>query len=117
MPGGRSTLAHAPSSPARRWLGPTIMARRSRPSAIGRRRAPAVSEGVDRDHLKRAAAERALDFVESGMVIGLGTGSTAAFLIAPLAERIARGLKVVAIPTSEQTAEQARRCGIPLADF
>jgi ribose 5-phosphate isomerase A len=72
---------------------------------------------VNRDHLKRTAAERALDFVESGMVIGLGTGSTASFVIAPLAARIARGLAVVAIPTSEQTAEQARRCGIPLTSF
>jgi ribose 5-phosphate isomerase A len=67
-----------------------------------------------RDRLKRAAAQRAVEFVESGMVIGLGTGSTAAFVIEALANRVARGLAVVAIPTSEHTAEMARRLGIPL---
>ena len=70
-----------------------------------------------RDPLKRAAAERAVEFVETGMVLGLGTGSTAAFVIEALARRIARGLSVVAIPTSEHTAEMARRLGIPLATF
>lgn len=70
---------------------------------------------VDRDRLKRAAAERAVEFVESGMVLGLGTGSTATFVIERLAERVAQGLAVVAIPTSEHTAELARRLGIPLA--
>jgi len=72
---------------------------------------------LDRDRLKRAAAERAIDFIENGMVLGLGTGSTASFVIEPLAARIARGLAVVAIPTSEHTAELARRLGIPLASF
>ena len=71
----------------------------------------------DRDGLKRAAAERALDFVESGMVLGLGTGSTAAFFVTELAARIAQGLVIVAIPTSERTAAQARQLGIPLASF
>ena len=72
---------------------------------------------VDRDHLKRAAAYRAVDFVESGMVIGLGTGSTAAFVAERLGERVAQGLAVVAIPTSEHTADLARRLAIPLAGF
>ena len=57
----------------------------------------------DRDGLKRAAAERALDFVESGMVLGLGTGSTAAFFVTELAARVAQGLAIVAIPTSERS--------------
>ena len=47
---------------------------------------------ADRDELKRAAAERALDFVESGMVLGLGTGSTAAFFVEALAARVGQGL-------------------------
>src|SRR5690242_11361026 len=51
------------------------------------------------------------------MVIGLGTGSTAAFVAECLAERVAQGLAVVAIPTSEHTAELARRLGIPLTSF
>jgi ribose 5-phosphate isomerase A len=72
---------------------------------------------TDRDELKRAAAERAVDFVESGMVLGLGTGSTAAFFVEALAGRIAQGLTIIAIPTSERTAAQARRLGIPLTGF
>ena len=76
-----------------------------------------MTDGGERDHLKRAAAERAVDFVESGMVLGLGTGSTAAFVVEHLAARVRRGLAVVAIPTSEHTAALARRLGIPLASF
>jgi ribose 5-phosphate isomerase A len=72
---------------------------------------------MDRDHLKRAAAERAVEFVANGMIVGLGTGSTAAFVIQRLAARIAQGLSVVAIPTSEHTAQAAGRLGIPLASF
>ena len=71
----------------------------------------------DSDRLKLAAAERALDFVEGGMVLGLGTGSTAAFFVERLAARIAQGLSVIAIPTSERTAAQARQLGVPLASF
>jgi len=67
------------------------------------------SEGsLDRDHLKRVAAQRAVEFVESGMIVGLGTGSTAGFVVEQLAARVARGLAVVAIPTSENTAALAR---------
>jgi ribose 5-phosphate isomerase A len=72
---------------------------------------------ADPDELKRAAAERALDFVETGMVLGLGTGTTAAFFVEQLAGRVKAGLSVVCIPTSERTAAQARGLGIPLASF
>jgi ribose 5-phosphate isomerase A len=72
---------------------------------------------VDRDELKRAAALRAIEEVEDGMVLGLGTGSTAAFVVAGLARRVAAGLRVVGIPTSERTAAHARRLGIPIATF
>ncbi len=72
---------------------------------------------VDRDRLKRAAALRAIEEVEDGMVLGLGTGSTAAFVVEALAARVANGLRVVGIPTSERTAAQARRLGIPIATF
>jgi ribose 5-phosphate isomerase A len=72
---------------------------------------------MDRDHLKRAAAERAVEFVEDGMVVGLGTGSTAAFVAECLAVRVAQGLAVVAVPTSEHAASLARRLGIPLTSF
>jgi ribose 5-phosphate isomerase A len=72
---------------------------------------------ADRDELKRAAAERALDFVENRMVLGLGTGTTAAFFVEQLAGRVAQGLSVIAIPTSERTAAQAARLGISLASL
>ena len=72
---------------------------------------------INRDELKRAAALRAIEEVEDGMVIGLGTGSTAAFVVEGLALRVAQGLRVVGIPTSERTAAQARRLGISIATF
>jgi len=63
---------------------------------------------------KRAAAARALDFVRSGMRLGLGTGSTARHFVELLAERVRAGLDVVAVPTSEATQAQAARLGIAL---
>jgi ribose 5-phosphate isomerase A len=69
------------------------------------------------DLLKRAAARRAVAEVRDGMVVGLGSGSTAAFALEYLAKRVADGLRIVGIPTSEATAALARRLGIPLADF
>jgi ribose 5-phosphate isomerase A len=72
---------------------------------------------TDRDQLKRAAAQDAMRYVEDGMVLGLGTGSTAAFVVEALGARVAQGLKIVGIPTSERTATQARSLGIPLASF
>src|SRR5262245_6536438 len=72
---------------------------------------------TDRDELKRAAALRAIEEVEDGMIVGLGTGSTAAFVVEGLAARVADGLRVVGVPTSERTAAQARRLGIPIATF
>lgn len=65
--------------------------------------------------LKKAAAEWAAALVEDGMVVGLGTGSTASLILEPLAARIRQGLRIVGIPTSENTAEQARALGIPLS--
>ncbi len=72
---------------------------------------------IERDRLKRAAALRAIEEVEDGMILGLGTGSTAAFVVEGLAARVARGLRIVGVPTSERTAAQARRLGIPIATF
>ncbi len=67
-----------------------------------------------RDELKRDAANQAADLIESGMVVGLGTGSTATFFIEAL---IARKPDVVCIPTSERSAAQARAGGLQLTDF
>ncbi len=67
--------------------------------------------------LKRAAAVRALDLVENGMNLGLGTGSTAEAFLDVLALRVSDGLQVTCAATSERTAERARALGIPLADL
>lgn len=67
------------------------------------------------DNLKRAAAERAAQLVTDGMRLGIGTGSTAAHFVAAIGERVRNGLKVVGVPTSEATREQAQREGIALA--
>jgi ribose 5-phosphate isomerase A len=68
---------------------------------------------------KREAAERALALVEPGMVVGLGSGSTARHFIAGLAERLASGAldRVVAVPSSRDSEEQAAALGIPLSDL
>jgi ribose 5-phosphate isomerase A len=71
----------------------------------------------DRDARKREAAMAAVAMVEDGMVVGLGTGSTAAFAIDGLIERVRGGLRIVGIPTSERSAKQARDGGIALTDF
>lgn len=68
--------------------------------------------------LKQRAAEHAVAGIESGMVVGLGTGSTAALAVAAIGRRIREeGLKIVGIPTSERTAAQARELGIELSGF
>ena len=67
--------------------------------------------------LKRAAAARALDYVQDGMKLGLGTGSTADLFLELLAERIRAGLTIIGTPTSERTADNARRLRIPLAEL
>src|SRR5499426_2670268 len=77
----------------------------------------AIPADADRDALKRAAAEAAVELVEDGMVVGLGTGSTAAFAVEALARRHRQGLRFVGIPTSERMAAQARAAGIPLTSF
>src|SRR5262245_4496376 len=67
---------------------------------------------------KQAAGARAADLVKDGMAIGLGTGSTVAFVLERLAERIRReGLRVRGLPTSRRTEEAARALGIPLVGF
>jgi ribose 5-phosphate isomerase A len=71
----------------------------------------------ERDAMKRAAAMAAVAMVEDGMVVGLGTGSTAAFAIDGLIERVKQGLRIIGIPTSEASARRAREGGIALADF
>ncbi len=72
-------------------------------------------EPSPQDRAKRAAAEEALTFIESGMKLGLGTGSTAAVFVKLLGERVKKeGLKVIGVPTSIRTGELAEACGIKL---
>ena len=66
------------------------------------------------DELKRQAAARALEFVQDGMKLGLGTGSTAKHFVELLGERVRDGLDVIGVPTSEATRADAIRCGIAL---
>jgi len=76
------------------------------------------AEALAQEQWKKAAAVAAAALVESGMVVGLGTGSTAAFVVSELGRRAAEeGLRIAGIPTSERTAEQARSLNIPLTTF
>jgi len=66
------------------------------------------------DQLKRQAAAQALEHVQDGMKLGLGTGSTAKHFVELLGQRVAGGLRVIGVPTSEATRADAERCKIPL---
>ncbi|MBM3675341.1 MAG: ribose-5-phosphate isomerase RpiA [Actinobacteria bacterium] len=74
---------------------------------------------TDRDALKQAAGVQAAEWVDSGMVVGLGTGSTAIHAITAVGVRIAEGslTGVVAIPTSKASADAAEELGIPLGSL
>jgi len=71
------------------------------------------------DELKKKAAIQAVDLIESGMVLGLGTGSTAKFAVERIAERIQAGdlQNIIGIPSSDRTEKLARRLNIPLTDL
>ena len=71
------------------------------------------------DELKRQAAFRAVEFVESGMVVGLGTGSTTEHAVKRIAARLTSGelSNIVGIPTSIRTKKIARDSGVPLVEF
>ncbi|WAH38900.1 ribose-5-phosphate isomerase RpiA [Alicyclobacillus dauci] len=66
---------------------------------------------------KQIAGERAVEFIEDGMVVGLGTGSTVYFSLLALGERVKAGLQIQGIPTSEATTKLAKQLQIPLTDF
>jgi ribose 5-phosphate isomerase A len=65
--------------------------------------------------LKEQSAEAAVALVETGMILGLGTGSTAKLAVDALGKRVASGLRVIGVPTSEFTGQQARSLGIPIS--
>jgi ribose 5-phosphate isomerase A len=66
---------------------------------------------------KEAAARAGLGYIRDGQIVGLGTGSTAAYFIRSLAERVKHGLRIRAIPTSARSSELAASLGIPLTSF
>ena len=66
------------------------------------------------EDLKRRAAQAAITHVREGMRLGLGSGTTMTHFIELLGSRVAEGLSVIGVPTSEKTAALARRAGIPL---
>ncbi|CAN4081083.1 unnamed protein product [Withania somnifera] len=90
-------------------LNPSLIVSPTTPS-------PAI---LSQDELKKIAAYKAVEFVESGMVVGLGTGSTAKHAVEKIAEllRIGKLNNIVGIPTSRITHEQAVSLGIPLSDL
>ena len=72
------------------------------------------SEKLLTDEFKRAAAEKALELVQDGMLVGLGSGSTARYFTEGLGRLVAGGMKVRGVPTSRDTAELAAELGIPI---
>ena len=72
---------------------------------------------MDVEAQKRAAAARALEFVQPGMRLGIGSGTTAKLFVDLLGERVQAGLDVIGVPTSEATRAQAERLGVPLTSL
>ena len=76
----------------------------------------------NKENLKRKAAERAVEYIESGMILGLGTGSTSKYVLEILSEKLKSGEleNIIGIPTSNRTLDLAKRLNIPcgtLADY
>ncbi|MBG53521.1 MAG: ribose-5-phosphate isomerase RpiA [Alphaproteobacteria bacterium] len=69
------------------------------------------------DDQKRRSAEGALAYIEDGMKLGLGTGSTAEHLVRLLGEKVKAGFNILCVPTSERTAALAAELGIPLSNL
>ena len=64
--------------------------------------------------MKRLAAEKSVEYVKNGMILGLGTGSTAEYAIRKLGKLVKNGLEIKGIPTSMHTKRVAKECNIPL---
>ena len=72
---------------------------------------------MTQDEAKLLAAKRAVEFIEDGMAVGLGTGTTATLFIRELGKRVADGLRIRAIATSDASRDLARELGIPITTF
>jgi ribose 5-phosphate isomerase A len=73
--------------------------------------------GLQIQRFKQAAGEMAAAQLRDGMIVGLGSGTTATLAVAAIGIRVAAGLKITGIATSEKTADQARRLDIPLSSL
>jgi len=69
------------------------------------------------DHAKELAAKKALEFISSGMTVGLGSGTTATHFIKLLGERVRQGLKIRGIASSNNSEQLAKSLSIPIVDF
>ena len=71
-------------------------------------------EFLEQEEMKKLAGEKSVEFIEDGMILGLGTGSTVEYMLKKLGEEVKKGLKVKGIPTSMHTKKVAKECNIPL---
>jgi len=69
---------------------------------------------LEEEDMKKMAGEKAVEYVEDGMILGLGTGSTVEYTLRKLGELVKDGLKIKGIPTSIHTRKIAKECNIPL---
>lgn len=76
-----------------------------------------VNRGGEAMNQKKQAGIKAAEYVKDGMIVGLGTGSTAKYAVDAIGEMVKNGLQVKGVPTSKATEEQARSLGIPLLDI
>jgi ribose 5-phosphate isomerase A len=67
--------------------------------------------------LRQAAAAKAVEYIQDGMTVGLGTGNTASYAITAVGQRVAQGLKIITVATSDRSEQMARDLGIPLANL
>ena len=72
---------------------------------------------LEQEEMKKLAAEKAVEYIEDGMIVGLGTGSTVEYALIKLGEMVKKGLKIQGIPTSLRTKKSATNYGIPLTDL
>src|SRR5436309_584230 len=111
--GQRATRAlSGPTSP--RGSRPGRLVSRSSGSRASVRRRRGVTTPSETDDFKRAAARRALDLLADGMILGLGSGSTAERFVTELAVRVHTGLQVTCVPTSKKSERLARSLGLQL---
>ena len=106
-------MANVPGDP---WAQPWSGCREGGTISIDLCRSVMTDGSILADKKRAAGALAALD-LDDGMVVGLGSGSTAAFAIEAIGARIKEGLRVLGIPTSETAAALARLNGVPLTDF